>query len=54
MMVLSAEDAVSKLREVMGPTDPEVAKETHPESLRSVYHFRHRPYSTEKQDIPCS
>nr|CAB3264380.1 CiIC3 thioredoxin domain-containing protein 3 homolog [Phallusia mammillata] len=37
MMVLSAEDAVSKLREVMGPTDPEVAKETHPESLRALF-----------------
>ena len=34
MMVLSAENAVEKLRSIMGPTDPESAKESHPDSLR--------------------
>ena len=34
MMVLSADDAVSKLRHMMGPTDPDEAKEAAPESLR--------------------
>ncbi|XP_078489243.1 thioredoxin domain-containing protein 3 homolog [Ciona intestinalis] len=37
MMVLSAENAVEKLRDIMGPTDPEVAKESHPESLRAMF-----------------
>lgn len=34
MMVLSADQAVDKLRTMMGPTDPEVAKEQQPNSLR--------------------
>lgn len=34
MMVLSAEDAVTKLRNMMGPADPEQAKDSAPESLR--------------------
>uniref|UniRef100_H2ZDH9 Nucleoside diphosphate kinase-like domain-containing protein n=1 Tax=Ciona savignyi TaxID=51511 RepID=H2ZDH9_CIOSA len=37
MMVLSAENAVDKLREMMGPADPEVAKESNPDSLRALF-----------------
>ncbi|XP_076821346.1 thioredoxin domain-containing protein 3 homolog isoform X2 [Clavelina lepadiformis] len=37
MMVLSAENAVEKLRSIMGPTDPEIAKESHPDSLRALF-----------------
>ncbi|XP_039251849.2 thioredoxin domain-containing protein 3 homolog isoform X3 [Styela clava] len=37
MMVLSAEDAVTKLRNMMGPADPDQAKETAPESLRALF-----------------
>ncbi|XP_070570046.1 thioredoxin domain-containing protein 3 homolog isoform X6 [Ptychodera flava] len=36
VMVLSREDAVTGFREIMGPTDPEVAKEQAPESLRAL------------------
>ncbi|XP_072034016.1 thioredoxin domain-containing protein 3 homolog isoform X2 [Amphiura filiformis] len=36
VMVLSREDAISGWRTIMGPTDPEVAKEQAPESLRAL------------------
>ncbi|XP_066305247.1 thioredoxin domain-containing protein 3 homolog isoform X4 [Branchiostoma lanceolatum] len=36
-MVLSVEDAVEKFRSLMGPTDPEVAKEQSPDSLRAQF-----------------
>jgi len=35
-LVLSAEDAVDKLRTIMGPTDPDKAKEEQPDSLRYI------------------
>ena len=34
-LVLSANNAVEKWREIIGPTDPNVAKESKPTSLRS-------------------
>ncbi|XP_078702271.1 thioredoxin domain-containing protein 6-like isoform X14 [Branchiostoma floridae x Branchiostoma belcheri] len=36
-MVLSVEDAVERFRSLMGPTDPEVAKEQCPDSLRAQF-----------------
>ncbi|XP_077997128.1 thioredoxin domain-containing protein 6-like isoform X3 [Glandiceps talaboti] len=36
VMVLSREDAVLGFRDIMGPVDPEVAKEQAPESLRAL------------------
>ena len=35
-MVLSREDAIKGWRTIMGPTDPELAKEQAPESLRAL------------------
>ncbi|XP_042566146.1 thioredoxin domain-containing protein 6 [Clupea harengus] len=37
MMILSKENAISEWREMMGPVDPELAKEVNPNSLRA--HF---------------
>ncbi|XP_061183794.1 thioredoxin domain-containing protein 6-like isoform X2 [Saccostrea echinata] len=37
VMVLSREDAVQGWREIIGPTDPEKAKEENPDSLRAAY-----------------
>uniref|UniRef100_A0A8W8L7M3 Nucleoside diphosphate kinase-like domain-containing protein n=1 Tax=Magallana gigas TaxID=29159 RepID=A0A8W8L7M3_MAGGI len=37
IMVLSREDAVQGWRQVIGPTDPEKAKEENPDSLRAAY-----------------
>ena len=33
-LVLSAENAVQRLRDIMGPVDPEEAKSSYPDSLR--------------------
>ncbi|XP_009503633.2 thioredoxin domain-containing protein 3 [Phalacrocorax carbo] len=37
IMILSKENAVEEWRQLMGPTDPEVAKETSPESIRAQF-----------------
>jgi len=35
-LVLSAEDAVTKLRDMVGPDDPDQAKRMQPDSIRFV------------------
>eukprot|EP00803_Ostreobium_quekettii_P008275 evm.model.scf_2460.1 EVM.evm.TU.scf_2460.1 scf_2460:19532-22155(+) len=37
VLVLEKENAVSLLRDLMGPTDPAAAQDTHPKSLRARY-----------------
>ncbi|KAM6104180.1 thioredoxin domain-containing protein 3 [Theristicus caerulescens] len=37
IMILSKENAVEEWRQLIGPTDPEVAKETSPESIRAQF-----------------
>ena len=36
-LVLAKEDAITKWRQVMGPTNPQVARESFPDTVRAIY-----------------